>query len=127
MEFHKFIGMKFTKALSCIALAIATSSTVDAHTVKVGTSLAKVSVVPQKLRIDHQEHVDLVALIDEQLVIRGGADIVASPLVQRLKIGFYFSLWYALNVVYNSMYPCDYRQHPQSIYRCLMHCVYHQF
>lgn len=33
--------------------------------------------------------------------IRGGAD-EPNELLQRLKIGFYFGLWYFLNVVYNS-------------------------
>ena len=33
--------------------------------------------------------------------IRGGADEI-NGLAQRLKIGFYFGLWYFLNVVYNS-------------------------
>jgi hypothetical protein len=39
--------------------------------------------------------------------IRGGA--VAIDLAARLKIGFYFFMWYALNVVYNSefAYMCD--------------------
>jgi hypothetical protein len=102
---HKSLPMKFTTGLSCIALAVAASSTVDAHTLKGATSLAALSTAPKALRIDHQEQVDLAALIDEQLVLRGGAGVDASALVQRLKIGFYFSLWYALNVVYNSMYP----------------------
>ena len=34
------------------------------------------------------------------LLVRGGA--VASSILQRLKVGFYFGLWYALNVFYNS-------------------------
>lgn len=96
--------MKFTSALNCIALAIAASSTVDAHTLKLSTLRAAASTAPRKLPIDHQEKADVVALIDEQLVLRGGAGVDASALVQRLKIGFYFSLWYALNVIYNSMY-----------------------
>ena len=34
----------------------------------------------------------------------GSAGVADSGLLQRLKIGFYFALWYALNVVYNSEY-----------------------
>lgn len=42
---------------------------------------------------------------------RGGAaaasdsESMVDSLVQRLKIGFYFALWYALNIVYNSKLP----------------------
>lgn len=38
--------------------------------------------------------------------VRGG---VAAPIItpqEKLKIGFYFGLWYALNVVYNSEFVC---------------------
>ena len=45
--------------------------------------------------------------VPSTMVTRGGAassnkDAVANSLLQRLKIGFYFGLWYALNIVYNS-------------------------
>jgi len=46
------------------------------------------------------------------LETRGGAAAVAeaavvNPLLHTLKIGFYFGLWYALNIVYNStLYIC---------------------
>lgn len=43
---------------------------------------------------------------ETQLILRGGAASSESSsvgsLVERLKIGFYFALWYALNIVYNS-------------------------
>lgn len=32
----------------------------------------------------------------------GGASKVTEALLQRLKVGVYFGLWYALNIVYNS-------------------------
>ena len=32
----------------------------------------------------------------------GGAATTGNSLLQTLKIGFYFALWYALNIVYNS-------------------------
>ena len=38
--------------------------------------------------------------LDKTVASRGGAD-VSSALLQRLKVGFYFALWYALNIVYN--------------------------
>ena len=36
------------------------------------------------------------------LNLRGGDDEGAGGLMQTLKVGFYFGLWYALNIVYNS-------------------------
>ena len=36
------------------------------------------------------------------LHLRGGDDEGAAGLMQTLKVGFYFGLWYALNIVYNS-------------------------
>ena len=47
------------------------------------------------------------ALLDEEkpevatTVARGGAE-PESALLHRLKVGFYFALWYALNIIYNS-------------------------
>ena len=48
---------------------------------------------------------DVDELMEQQsaTVMRGG-DVGNSALMQRLKIGFYFALWYALNVVYNSKF-----------------------
>eukprot|EP00977_Amphora_coffeiformis_P001710 scaffold336_cov196-Amphora_coffeaeformis.AAC.15 len=45
---------------------------------------------------------------------------VATPvwkqeLLHRAKVGFYFGLWYALNIVYNSKYSIDRSIHPSSI------------
>ena len=36
------------------------------------------------------------------LNLRGGDDEGTAGLMQTLKVGFYFGLWYALNIVYNS-------------------------
>lgn len=36
------------------------------------------------------------------LNLRGGDDEGAAGFMQTLKVGFYFGLWYALNIVYNS-------------------------
>ena len=44
--------------------------------------------------------------------MRGGA--MSSALMERLKIGFYFATWYALNIVYNS----------KSVYMCLQSYSY---
>ena len=62
------------------------------------------------------EHDDDVDESDEErasLLTRGGAAAAAaaesgvgSLVLQRLKIGFYFGLWYALNIVYNSKFSC---------------------
>jgi hypothetical protein len=38
----------------------------------------------------------------KKALVRGGA--ASRALLERLKIGFYFGLWYALNVIYNSKY-----------------------
>lgn len=50
-------------------------------------------------------------LASDVIKIRAGAKPVASKkselvndLLHRLKIGFYFALWYALNIVYNSKF-----------------------
>lgn len=37
--------------------------------------------------------------ISMSIIPRGGGSIT---LQERLKIGFYFALWYALNIIYNS-------------------------
>jgi len=34
-------------------------------------------------------------------ITRGGAEVIPAALAQKLKIGAYFALWYALNVIYN--------------------------
>lgn len=39
---------------------------------------------------------------DQVMVRGGGTNMNLDGVLQRLKIGFYFALWYALNVVYNS-------------------------
>lgn len=44
--------------------------------------------------------------------MRGGA--MSSALMERLKIGFYFATWYALNIVYNSKF----------VYICLQSYLY---
>ena len=41
------------------------------------------------------------------LNLRGGDDEGAAGLMQTLKVGFYFGLWYALNIVYNSKSKLD--------------------
>ena len=38
----------------------------------------------------------------KKMISRGGA--ASKAVLERLKIGVYFGLWYALNVVYNSKY-----------------------
>ena len=50
---------------------------------------------------------------------RGGA--ASDSLTERLKIGFYFGLWYALNVVYNSKFMPLYRE--WSYYLCTAHHI----
>ena len=90
--------MKFSPTAYWIALTIATSTLADARTLKPVSQRVSLSNSHRTLH-NKQQDVDLVALIDEQLAIRGGAG--PSALVQRLKVGFYFSLWYALNVIYN--------------------------
>ena len=92
--------MKLRTAVSCIALAIV-ASCAEARTFKPSSFLATLSKAPQSL-LKEQNGAELVALIDEQLVIRGGAD--DSGLKHRLKLGFYFGLWYALNIFYNSTF-----------------------
>lgn len=47
--------------------------------------------------------------------IRGGA--VSSAILQRLEVGMYFGIWYALNAIYNSTF------HNSSIGRCLGYAV----
>lgn len=49
------------------------------------------------------------------LNLRGGNDEGAAGLMQTLKVGFYFGLWYALNIVYNS----------KSIFWQSFACAYH--
>ena len=93
--------MKFSTTVYCIALAIAATNFAEAHTLEPVNPLVCVSKTHQPLRNIRQD-VDLVALVDEQLAVRGGAG--SSALVQSLKVVFYFALWYALNVIYNSTY-----------------------
>ena len=77
------------------------------------TSPARLALAVDDDAVDHDndklhEHDD----DDEEeathlFVARGGAATPPpSSLVQNLKIGFYFGLWYALNIVYNSKYHC---------------------
>lgn len=49
------------------------------------------------LRICHQRGGATISVSDTNVWI--------SALLHRLKIGFYFALWYALNVAYNSTFP----------------------
>ena len=93
--------MKISTIVYGLALAITASSSAEARTLKPPSPLVSLSIPRQTLH-HKQPDVDLVALINEPHAIRGGAG--PSALVQRLKIGFYFSLWYALNVIYNSTY-----------------------
>lgn len=43
------------------------------------------------------------ALSSSDISVRGG-DVEKGGVLVRLKIGFYFALWYVLNIVYNSKY-----------------------
>lgn len=60
--------------------------------------------------------------VSDVVDIRAGAKVVApkqsefmKDLIHRLKIGFYFALWYALNIVYNSKFARNPRLYRRSL------------
>lgn len=59
-------------------------------------------VLNDALRLDGKESHRGVSGAVPLFNLRGGDDDGAGGLMQTLKVGFYFGLWYALNIVYNS-------------------------
>ena len=59
-------------------------------------------VLNDALRLDGEEGHHGVSGAVSLLNLRGGDDDGAGGLMQTLKVGFYFGLWYALNIIYNS-------------------------
>ena len=94
--------MKFSLVSVAAVLAIASSaSAVMPRSAIVGTyrrqsaSTNSRDVLNDALRSEGQDSKAV------SLNLRGG-DEGAAGLMQTLKVGFYFGLWYALNIVYNS-------------------------
>ena len=95
--------MKFSLVSVAAVLAIASSaSAVMPRSAIVGThrrqsaSTNSRDVLNDALRSEGQDSKAV------SLNLRGGDDEGAAGLMQTLKVGFYFGLWYALNIVYNS-------------------------
>ena len=59
-------------------------------------------VLDDALRLDGEEGHRGVSGDVSLLNLRGGDDDGSGGLMQTLKVGFYFGLWYALNIIYNS-------------------------
>jgi len=59
-------------------------------------------VLNDALRLDGEESHHGVSGAVSLFNLRGGDDDGAGGLMQTLKVGSYFGLWYALNIVYNS-------------------------
>lgn len=59
-------------------------------------------VLNDALRLDGEEGHHGVSGAVSLLNLRGGDDDGAGGLMQTFKVGFYFGLWYALNIIYNS-------------------------
>ena len=99
--------MKFSLVSVAAVLAIASSaSAVMPRSAIVGThrrqsaSTNSRDVLNDALRSEGQDSKAV------SLNLRGG-DEGAAGLMQTLKVGFYFGLWYALNIVYNSKSKLD--------------------
>ena len=99
--------MKFSLVSVAAVLAIASSaSAVMPRSAIVGThrrqsaSTNSRDVLNDALRSEGQDSKAV------SLNLRGGDD-EAAGLMQTLKVGFYFGLWYALNIVYNSKSKLD--------------------
>ena len=96
--------MKFTLVSVAAVLAISASSAsaVMPRSAIVGTHRRQSAgnssrdVLNDALRSEGQDSKAV------SLNLRGGDDEGAAGLMQTLKVGFYFGLWYALNIVYNS-------------------------
>ena len=65
-------------------------------------SLVAASTRRSQASVESLSSVDLLPQEAAPAVVRGGAD--TGGLMDRLVVGFYFALWYALNVYYNSTF-----------------------
>ena len=72
------------------------SAVIGTHRRQSAGSTSSRDVLNDALRSDGQDSKAV------SLNLRGGDDEGAGGLMQTLKVGFYFGLWYALNIVYNS-------------------------
>jgi hypothetical protein len=73
----------------------------------VATTKAHQSVVAEISRggaVDNLEATDSEAHQSAVVEMARGGAIISSALFQTLKVGFYFALWYTLNVYYNSKF-----------------------
>lgn len=74
---------------NCASAASRVSASSPRRTLSVPSVQSRVSV----------QSTDAPAILEDTLPVRGGA---TSGIMDRLVVGFYFALWYALNVYYNS-------------------------
>ena len=90
-----------------LAISASSASAVVPRSAIIGTQQIRASrrrsgrhaAAKDALRLDREDGVSgAVSLFN----LRGGDDDGAGGLMQTLKVGFYFGLWYALNIVYNS-------------------------
>jgi hypothetical protein len=98
--------MKCLRALSIVSLTVLTSlasGAVEGRMVDSKKPQLKITTSSQKKPFSHKSNVVRSVDITKYHDVRGG-DGMPSELIHRIKVGFYFSLWYALNVVYNSTY-----------------------
>jgi len=92
---------KAGKALLFGVVSVALLSDVTSASLSSPSALTATSIQHSKQSID----------LNDTKLYRGGAvkqvvqqDAAMAALLDRLKVGFYFGLWYALNIIYNSKY-----------------------
>ena len=82
------------------------------------TSSTSRDVLDDALRLDGEEGHHGVSGDVSLLNLRGGDDDGSGGLMQTLKVGFYFGLWYALNIIYNSKSSVPQYQRPNENCKC---------
>jgi hypothetical protein len=96
--------MKCLRRLSIVTLTVLASiafGSVEGRMIEPTKSHLKINVISHNTPLSFKSNIVHPVESTKHQELRGG-DGMTSELIHRLKVGFYFSLWYALNVVYNS-------------------------
>lgn len=97
-------AMNKLRLLTTIMLVAAVSASLPQIPKQTNSLLSKKSLPSLDVSLADQlsEDSDVVVTVRPQVEsLRGGASVISPSLLNTLKVGFYFALWYSLNIVYN--------------------------